>query len=185
MSVEWTADVEADVVARAVSGPRAARDAAFAELFEGLREPVFAVCVNVAGNRADAEDALQEAFIAVHRSLSKFEGRARLSTWVHRIAIRAALRVRAKRGGRPAALVTDVVGTPGADPLERADLARQLDEGMKRLPATHRVVLSLFAADDLSHGQIAEILGIPVGTAWSRLHTARKRLASELSHLKP
>jgi len=183
MSAIWTAAEERELVSRAVTGARAGRDAAFAAIFDGLREQVFAVCVNVAGNSADAEDALQEAFIAVHASLSKFEGRARLSTWVHRIAIRAALRVRARRGPGATSLPSDAADSPSADPLERADLAAQVDAAMLRLPATHRVVLSLFAVDGLSHGQIAEILGIPEGTAWSRLHTARRRMAAELSAL--
>jgi RNA polymerase sigma-70 factor (ECF subfamily) len=185
MSAAWLPSAETELVSRAVAGPRAGREAAFAEIFDGLCEQVFAVCVNVTGNPADAEDAMQEAFIAVHKSLSKFRGRARLSTWVHRIAIRAALRIRSRRSPSAASLAADAPASPAEDPLERADLAAQVDAAMRRLPATHRVVLSLFAIDGLPHGQIAEILGIPEGTAWSRLHTARRRMASELSNLTP
>jgi RNA polymerase sigma-70 factor, ECF subfamily len=155
------------------------RAAAFDELFASLCEQVFAVCLHVTGNAADADDALQETFLAVHAGLPKFRGEARLSTWVHRIAIRASIRVRARH--RPAADVHEV--DPPAresDPVASRELGERIAAAMNRLPAGHRVVLSLFAVDELGHAQIAEILGVPEGTVWSRLHTARKRLAAEL-----
>jgi RNA polymerase sigma-70 factor (ECF subfamily) len=62
--------------------------------------------------------------------------------------------------------------------LERE--APGLAEAMNRLTADHRIVLSLFAVEGLTHTRIAEILGVPEGTVWSRLHTARRRLAAEL-----
>jgi RNA polymerase sigma-70 factor, ECF subfamily len=58
--------------------------------------------------------------------------------------------------------------------------ARRLAAALARLPAEQRAVLSLFALDGLGHREIAEILGVPEGTVWSRLHGARKRLAAEL-----
>ena len=155
------------------------RDAAFDDLFAALRDQVFAVCLHVTGNSADADDALQETFLAVHAGLPRFRGESRLSTWVHRIAIRAAIRVRARR--RPAADV-HAVDPParGPDPVLAGELAERLAAAMDRLPAEHRVVISLFAVDELPHAQIAEILGVPEGTVWSRLHAARKRLAAAL-----
>jgi len=158
---------------------RATRAAAFDELFATLREQVFAVCLHVTGNAADADDALQETFLAVHEGLSTFRGECRLSTWVHRIAIRSAIRVRARR--RPAADV-HAVDPParGPDQVLVGELGERLAAAMERLSAEHRVVISLFAVDGLSHAQIAEILGVPEGTVWSRLHAARKRLGAEL-----
>jgi RNA polymerase sigma-70 factor (ECF subfamily) len=71
-----------------------------------------------------------------------------------------------------------------AAPAEDAVLARESSErialAVNRLRADHRVVLSLFAVDGLKHSQIAEILGLPEGTVWSRLHVARKELMREL-----
>jgi RNA polymerase sigma-70 factor (ECF subfamily) len=157
----------------------ATRGAAFEELFAALREQVFAVCLHVTGNATDADDALQETFLAVHAGVARFRGEARLSTWVHRIAIRTSIRVRARR--RPAADVHEV--DPPAresDPVAAAELGQRIAEAMDRLPAQHRVVISLFAVEELGHAQIAEILGIPEGTVWSRLHAARKQLAAEL-----
>lgn len=172
-----TPSADAALVARLRD--QATRASAFDELFASLREQVFAVCLHVTGNAADADDALQETFLAVHAGLARFRGEARLSTWVHRIAIRASIRVRARR--RPAADV-HAVDPParGPDPVLAGELADRIAAAMNRLSAEHRVVISLFAVDELSHAQIAEILGVPEGTVWSRLHAARKRLAAEL-----
>jgi RNA polymerase sigma-70 factor (ECF subfamily) len=177
-------DGEAALLARIHIGGGASRAAAFEDLFAALREPVFAVCFHVTGNAADADDALQETFMAVHSGLRGFRGEARLSTWVHRIAIRSSIRVRAKR--HPAADV-HAVDPPSrsADPVMAGELGERIAAAMERLPAEHRIVISLFAVEELGHAQIAEILGVPEGTVWSRLHAARKRLAAELGDAAP
>lgn len=157
-----------------------ARDAVFEQLFRTMRERVFAVCLNVTANRSDAEDATQETFCSVFRALPSFRGEARLSTWIFRIAIRAALRVRARRV--PAELLDDEPVAPrGPNPGEAREQRDRLLAGLASLSADHRVVLALFAVDGLSHAQIAETLGVPEGTVWSRLHLARKRLAAALA----
>lgn len=173
----FDADSDAALLARVRA--RATRAAAFDELIAALREQVFAVCFHVTGNAADADDALQETFLAVHAGLPRFRGESRISTWVHRIAIRSAIRVRARR--RPTADVHEVdPPARGPDIVESRELGERIAAAMGRLSAEHRVVISLFAVDELSHAQIAEILGVPEGTVWSRLHAARKRLAAEL-----
>jgi RNA polymerase sigma-70 factor (ECF subfamily) len=107
--------------------------------------------------------------------LASFRGEARLSTWVYRIAIRAALRVRARRA--PTEPITDEPAAPrGPNPGEAQEQRDRLLAGLAALSTDHRIVLALFAVDGLSHGEIAETLGIPEGTVWSRLHLARKRL---------
>lgn len=172
------AAADAALLARFRAGG-ASRVAAFDELFAALSEQVFAVCLHVTGNAADADDALQETFLAVHSALAKFRGESRISTWVHRIAIRAAIRVRARR--RPADDVHAVDPPSRApDPVLAGELAERVAAAMERLSAEHRVVISLFAVDELKHAEIAEILGIPEGTVWSRLHAARKALAAHL-----
>lgn len=69
----------------------------------------------------------------------------------------------------------------GEEDILARDRARRLLVAMGRLSAEHRVVLSLFAVEGLSHREIAAVLGVPEGTVWSRLAGARKRLASELA----
>jgi RNA polymerase sigma-70 factor (ECF subfamily) len=151
----------------------------FDALYLAERERVLALCLHVTGRRADAEDALQEAFLAVHRGLGRFRAEASPSTWLHRIALRAALRVKARRrGGEP--LDPELAG-PGLEAdLERRSEARRITEALARLPAGLRTVLALFAVEGFTHPEIAEVLGVPEGTVWSRLHAARKRLREEL-----
>lgn len=151
-------------------------------LFRAERERVFRLCLHVTGRRADAEDALQEAFLAAHRTRGAFRGEASPSTWLYRIALRTALRVKARRRlTEPAGPVDPEL--PGADgPAEVAarEEGRRLLAALGRLSADHRAVLSLAALEGLSHREMAEVLGVPEGTVWSRLHLARKRLAAEL-----
>ena len=164
--------------ARGDAGHRAA---AVSAVFRAFRQPVLGVCLHLTGRRADAEDVVQEVFLSVHRALPLFRGESRLSTWIYRIAIRAALEHRARR--RRTEPLDDAIparGPGGEEHVEARDRARRLLIAMDRLSADHRAVLSLFAVDGLSHREIAEILGVPEGTVWSRLNLARKRLLEEL-----
>ena len=172
-------DLAAETALVARARDAATRDEAFDEIFATLRDQVFAVCLHVTGNATDADDALQETFLAVHSGLLGFRGDSRLSTWVHRIAIRSAVRVRARH--RTAADVHELdPPARGPDPVLVGEFAARLASAMERLSMEHRLVVSLFAVDGLKHAQIADIRGVPEGTVWSRLHAARKRLAAEL-----
>lgn len=156
-----------------------ARAPAFDALYRAERERVLALCLHVTGRRADAEDALQETFLAVHRGLRLFRGDATPSTWVYRIALRAALRVKARR--RPAEPVDpETPGASGEEEIASRAEARRIADALGRLSVEHRTVLALFALEGLGHRAIAEVLGVPEGTVWSRLHAARRRLAAEL-----
>jgi RNA polymerase sigma-70 factor, ECF subfamily len=157
----------------------AGRDVAFRALFEAYRAPVLALCLHLTGTSADAEDATQEIFLAVHSALPRFRGESRLTTWIYRIALRTALRTRARR--RPSEpLDPELPGAGGEEAMGARLDARRLAAALARLPAEQRAVLSLFALEGLGHREIADILGVPEGTVWSRLHGARKRLAAEL-----
>jgi RNA polymerase sigma-70 factor, ECF subfamily len=170
---------EAALLTTIREGSRDASEHAFREVFLALRENVFALCLHLTGNRTEAEDALQEVFWAVHRGLRGFRGESRLSTWVHRIAIHTALRTRARR--RP--MIAQEASTVSASPEDLAARREDIDRvryALDRLSSEHRTVLSLFAIDGLSHQEIADILGVPKGTVWSRLHLARTRLREEM-----
>jgi RNA polymerase sigma-70 factor (ECF subfamily) len=166
------------------AAPDRSRDAAFGELFTEYRARVFALCFHLVGHAADAEDALQETFFAVHRGLPGFRGEAHLSTWIYRIALRVALRVKSRRPkheandrGNPAA---EPAVTP-EDPVIARERRADLTAALGRLPAEQQTVLSLFAVEGIPQKEIAAILGIPEGTVWSRLSAARRRLAAELA----
>jgi RNA polymerase sigma-70 factor (ECF subfamily) len=169
---------EAALVERIKERP-AQRDAAFAELFETYRVRVFSICRHLTRSRADAEDATQEVFVALLRALPAFRGESALGTFIHRIAVRVAIKHR-QRGLRAANLKVEAPEANTRDPLVAKEDERRLWKAMDALSVEHRTVLALFAVDGLSHGEIAAILGIPEGTVWSRLHGARKRLAALL-----
>lgn len=143
-----------------------------------LQRRLLSLCLHLCGNAADAEDALQETLLALHVGLPRFRGEASIDTWAYRVAMRVALRIKARR--RPEEPPGDDLPGAGAAGIEAsADAARVL-RAMARLPAGQRMVLSLFAIEGMKHGEIARVLGIPEGTVWSRLHAARKRLQAEL-----
>jgi RNA polymerase sigma-70 factor, ECF subfamily len=141
---------------------------------------VFALCLHLTGNVADAEDALQEVFLAIHQGIGRFRGESRLFTWIYRIAIRIALRVKASRPQESKELKVDPIATTEHDPIVAREESERVFSALSRLSANHRVVISLFAIEGLSHKEIAAILGVPEGTVWSCLHHARKNLASLL-----
>jgi len=181
-----TPELELALCERARSSRGAERQRAFAELFAAMRAQIFAVCLNVTGSRADAEDATQETFLAVYQCFGEFRGDARLSTWAYRVAVRAALAVKARRraGHQP---IEEAAGVASRDmsPESSAHANREaarLRTALDALSADHRVVLALFAVEGMSHLQIAEVVGVPAGTVWSRLHTARKRLGELLGN---
>lgn len=167
----------------AVPAPAQVREREYSALYADLRAPIFSLCLHLTQARADAEDALQDTFLAVHRALKDFRGEAELKTWVYRIAIRSALarRARSRRHAGEALSPATEDPRPGVEASVAARLeAERLGEAMGRLSAEHRTVLSLFAVEGLSHREIAEVLEIKQGTVWSRLHLARKKLAELL-----
>jgi RNA polymerase sigma-70 factor (ECF subfamily) len=182
--VPLSPEQELGLLARARSPSIVERERAFRAIFDSLRAQIFATSLHIVGSASDAEDAIQECFIAVHQGLAAFRGESRLSTWVFRIAIRSALAVRARRSrGHVPLDHADAVPSqaPGPDDAAHAnEELRSLQRALGELSSEHRVVLSLFAVEGLGHTEIAEILGIPSGTIWSRLHLARRRLAQAM-----
>ena len=150
----------------------------FDQVYADCHRHVHALCLNLLGNAADAEDAFQDTFIAVARALPRFRGDANVKTWVHRIAIRVALKLRARR--RPTDELSDGLAGGATDPLADHADAAALSRALASLSFEHRLVLSLFAVTGLTHAEIAETLGIPEGTVWSRLHHAKRKLAELL-----
>ena len=175
---------EAALLEQARSRSALERERAFNAVFTSTRHDVYAVCLHLCGNSSDAEDAVQDCFVRVHQALPHFRGDSRLSTWVYRIALRSAWQQRARtpKGREDLEQGLDVpTAAPAPDDVASArQQARRLHAALQKLSEEHRNVLSLFAVEGLGHQQVAEVLGVAEGTVWSRLHSARKRLAAEL-----
>lgn len=129
---------------------------------------------------SDIEDVWQETFIVVHRKLGGFEGRSQLRTWLSAIAVRVASDYRS-RAYRRREQATDEVPDTGAAASQQDELMDQerralLDRLMAELKPEQRDVVVLYEFAELPMQEVAEALGCPLQTAYSRLHAGRKAL---------
>jgi RNA polymerase sigma-70 factor (ECF subfamily) len=137
------------------------------------------IAYNLLGNAADAEDAVQEAFLKIYRGAKSFRGGAAFSTWAFRVVVNTCYDALRRRRTRPAGSPLEtadgrevVPAAPGSDhPLRLA-----LEKSVSRLNPKHRAVFLLFEVEGFSHGEIARILGIPEGTSKTFLFDAKKKL---------
>jgi RNA polymerase sigma-70 factor, ECF subfamily len=186
---------DVEVVERAVAGDPQALE----ELLAAARPRLLATALRMVRDRDDAEDVVQEAMLKVCRNLGRFEGRAALSTWLHRIVVNCALdkmRRDAVRPG-PSSLAGERLGggregaeRPAIEPaddqtpevlLGRAQVGAVVRGAMAKLSSSHHEVLTLRELDGESYRDIARSARCPVGTVMSRLHHARRRFIDELT----
>jgi RNA polymerase sigma-70 factor (ECF subfamily) len=138
-------------------------------------------------NPPELEDAVQEAFMVVHRHLDSFEGRAKFTTWLFRICFNVARDRRRRARNRPEVLVgLELLDShdpaPNAETLAslRDDLAL-LERSLQKLSLELRAVFILFELEEFTCEQIAETLQVPLGTVYSRLRRARELFKRSLS----
>lgn len=129
---------------------------------------------------ADVEDVWQETFIVVHRKLSAFEGRSQLRTWLSAIAVRVASDYR-NRAHRRREQATEEFPDDGSAASQHDDFVEQerralLDRLMNELKPEQREVIALYEFAELPMQEVAEALGCPLQTAYSRLHAGRRAL---------
>jgi RNA polymerase sigma-70 factor, ECF subfamily len=127
----------------------------------------------------EREDAAQDVFVAVYRSLARFRGEAQLSTWIYRIAARHAVRLGRRRRVREflcTLAVREPAPPPAPDPSERASQLHLLDRMLTKLNPKKRTVFVLFEIEGLRVDEIARVVGCPENTVWSRLHHARAEM---------
>ena len=153
---------EDGLIARFRAAAAGERSAVFQEIFQAHRHQVFGLCLRLCGQVALAEDATQETFLEVYRGLPLFRGGASLGTWIYRVALRTALRLRARMPGA-ATIEEDSAST--ADPevaLAARDDIRAVQGALDALPAEQRVVVALFSIDGLAadrHRLMIEVTG--------------------------
>ena len=139
------------------------------------------------------EDVYQEVFLVVHRRLHTFNGQCAITTWLYEICFRVAAGYRRKAHFRREELVPDWseldgLTSPTPSPerqLVAARQAEQLERILDQLPLEYRVVFVMFEIEGMTSEQIAESVGAPLGTVYSRLYRARKRFARALARLGP
>lgn len=185
--------IEGDQDASLLERLKAGDDLAFEELVRASSGRMLSTALRLVRGDEDAHDVVQEAFLLAFRSLPSFEGRCRLSTWLHRIVINVALMKLRSRRRRPEISIEDqlprfgadgsrvvethdVVDLTPADAFERETMRLLLRRCMDRLPDSHRTVLLLRDFEDLSTEETAKVLGIRAAAVKVRLHRARQAL---------
>ena len=171
-----------DLVRRFLSGDRAA----FAALVERHERRVYNLALRMTGREEDARDATQDAFLTVLRKLSSFRGEAAFTTWLHRVAVNACYDLLRKRQRQPLLDRGGDEDRPAAEPppvpdhADASDLSIDVQRALLEVPQDFRVVMILHDVRDLPQEEVAQILGVPVGTVKSRLHRGRIVLARAL-----
>ncbi len=176
---------------------RAGDEAAFALLVRANAGRMLAVARRMLRSEEDARDALQDAFLQAFRGIGSFQGGARLSTWLHRIAINASLMKLRSRGRKPEQPIEELLPRfyedghridPGpawrreaADPVEQRQTREQVRAAIERLPEIHRNVLLLRDIEGLDTEETARLLDVKADTVKVRLHRARQALRTLLA----
>lgn len=168
------------------------RDAeAFGEIVKRWERKIFALCFGMLGREDDARDAAQEAFIAAYRNLSKFRGEAKVSSWLHRIAVNQCLTTKRRAKTRSEDFLDEdkneeeryFVAPEKLSPSrtteanERLTLVRQ---AVTSLPSDLRQIIVMKEFEDMTFQEISETLEVPLSTVKSRLYTALKQLRMKL-----
>ena len=174
---------------------RAGREAAFAELVSRYSARLLTVARRLLNHEHDAQDALQDTFISAFRGLATFDGKSSLATWLHRIAVNAALmKLRSKRH-KPEQPIEELLPkyyedghrqNPGpawampADCLENAETRELVRRCIAQLPDSYRIILVLRDTEQMETAAVANHLGIEAGAVKTRLHRARQALRTLL-----
>lgn len=164
--------------------------AAFDQLVRRHQRVVYVICRRVCGSHEDADDAAQETFVQLWRSLDRYDPGRPFPPWLYRIATNTALKRLARTRNRREVELDSVDGLPGqparagSDPGEAAaaeEGVRKTRRALARLKLEERLLLELRAECRMSYAELAAAMGVPLGTVMSRLHRARQALRRELA----
>jgi RNA polymerase sigma-70 factor (ECF subfamily) len=173
-------ETDRDLVAKALQG----NQKAFRAIVERYHSTAYAVVRGVLGDSDEVDDVLQNVYIKMYRGLAGFRGESRLSTWIYQIARNEA--INAARRRRPEGTpVEDVIlaareaDRPDAVYGER-ELGRQMEAAMARLDENHRMALELRYMGERSYEEIAEAMGLPIGTVKTYIYRGKAELKKVL-----
>ena len=172
-----------DLVTRARRGESVAVETLLREHYDMIH----AVCHRMVHNPESADDAVQNALIAVVKGLPRFDGRSSVSTWMYRIATNSAIDEIRRTQRRPVPMADEALVAHGSIVDSTDEIAGQLDQqsqltgALARIPEEFRVALVLRYVADLDYAEMAEVLDIPIGTVRSRLSRGRHLMADLLS----
>jgi RNA polymerase sigma-70 factor (ECF subfamily) len=156
--------------------------AAFRPLVEKYNGPLYRVAYRMLGDREEARDATQNAFIKAYRALGRYDSGHQFFSWVYRILVNECLNVlRARKPMVPLEETLEQPGTP-LDAVEASESRLQIRRALLQLPPEQREVILLRHFGDMSYAQVGLALGISENLVRSRLFGARQRLSELLAH---
>ena len=181
-------EADAGLVAKAQTGDVGA----FGELVRRYSRTVYGVVSRMAGDPDDVDDIAQEVFVRAYRSIGSFRGDAEFSTWVYRIAVNTTIKLMKRIKTRqacsiddPASGIAELLVSAEADRPDRIAERKARNAALRKavlgLPEKHRTVVVLHYFENLACEEIAQVLECSVGTVWSRLHYACRKLKGVLS----
>ncbi len=174
--------------AEAIGRVQAGDTAAFELLVRRYMRQAFAVAYRVLGHREDAEDVVQEAFLAALANIRTFDTARPFGPWLYRIVVTRGLNFRKSRSRRTTEALDEAGAVSrGPDPAANAEqegLRDAIAVALGRLPERQRMVVQLFELDGFSGAEIGVMLGISPGTVRWYLHEARQALRGMLAHLQ-
>jgi RNA polymerase sigma-70 factor, ECF subfamily len=158
----------------------------FGELVDRHKDRALTLAVRIVGNRQEAEELVQDAFVRAYRGLPDFRGDAKFSTWFYRIVSNACMTRALRRSERDSLTEpredmdgeVPSAGTPDPtvlDLMEGAETMRMLQEELGKLPEHYRAVMTLFYVQEMGHEEMSGVLQMPVGTI--KTHLFRGRVA--------
>lgn len=172
--------LEEALIERAKAGDQLA----YSELVDLYLRRVYRAAYSVVRNVEDASDVAQETFVRAFRSLDRFDPNRPFYPWLYRIARNLCINLVTRRRD-PEQSIDDSFGVVAEEPNPeqraiRRELAEEVRNAVDRLPEIYRQIIELQHFQECSYAEIAEILGIPMGTVMSRLYHARRRLREML-----
>lgn len=179
-------ETEQDILQKVIQGDRKA----YAEIVNRHQDKAMTLAMRLLRNRQDAEEAVQDAFVRAFHAVGRFEWRSSFSTWFYRIVYNVCLTTISRRDGRTRTTGPEVgdddipdVEDPSPAPdvnFESAEIQRMILEEIDRLPGQYGALLTLFFVQELSHAEIVELTGMPLGTVKVRLFRGRALLRTAL-----
>jgi RNA polymerase sigma-70 factor (ECF subfamily) len=159
---------------------------ALGALYDRYQESIRRFLARATSDAEDVDDLLHATFLAAASSAARFDGRASCKPWLIGIAVQL-LRRRRHAFGRLIAILGSLraVRSASADPGPVLDARKDLSRALAGLSEAKRITLLLSEVEGLSCPEIAEVLDVPVGTVWTRLHAARRELRLSLSEGEP
>lgn len=167
---------------------------AFGEIVRRWERKIFALCFGMLGREDEARDAAQEAFVAAYRNIGNFRGEAKVSSWLHRIAVNQCLTTKRRAKTRSEEFLDEelheedrvFVAAAAYSPSNQTEQAERnviVRQAVGSLPVDLRQVVVMKEFEDMTFQEISDTLEIPLSTVKSRLYTALKQLRSKLERL--